>query len=101
MTNIIFEPYLSCICLLSNLFFRPVVVTHLRSLFFFSRVVISIAESSGFFVSGWSPGERLGKSNKIYFFSDWLFRVTAYCFAPEFLAHFDSIVPECLQVTNH
>ena len=24
MTNIIFEPYLSCICLVSNLFFRPV-----------------------------------------------------------------------------
>ena len=37
--------------------------------------VISIPESSGFFVSGWSPGKTERKSNKISFF-DKLFRVT-------------------------
>ena len=41
----------------------------------------------------------MGNSNKISFF-DWLFRVTTYCFAPEILAHFDSIVTESLQATN-
>ena len=60
-------------------------------------IPISIPEFSGFFDSGWSPGETLGKSNKI---SDWLFRVTTYCFAPEILGHFHSIVPESLQATN-
>ena len=34
------------------------------------QLPISIPESSGFFVSGWSPRETLGKANKIYFF--WL-----------------------------
>ena len=61
---------------------------------------ISIPESSGFFVSAWSPGETLGNSNKYIFVFEWLFRAATYCFAPEIMSHFHSIVPESLQATN-
>ena len=52
------------------------------------------------FFSGWSPGDTLGNSNIIYIFLIRLFRVTTYCFAPEFLAHFSSIVPKSLQANR-
>ena len=61
----------------------------------------SRSQSLQAFLSAVGHLERLGKSNKIYiFFSDWLFRVMTYCFAPEIVAHFHSIVPESLQATN-
>ena len=44
--------------------------------------------------------ERLWETQIKYLLFDWLLHVTTYCFVPEILAHFHSIVPASLQATK-